>query len=384
MRAGVGLEGMARDHDVSVAVVRPPHEAEAHELGWAAERARQAIVVPPASEPAAARSWLASRRGREVAAALLPDLVRRAPPAVGDEIARRLGTTAAAFDVVVVMRSYLAGAAVPFLDAGVPAILDADDDEARAQRSLATIGAGDLEEAARYDAFQRTVFPWFATVLFAAPEDAVLFAAPEDAVLFAAPDDAVGSFGHLPNAVRLPPSGPTRPRGDGPLELLFVGDPSHPPNRDAIDRITDRVLPELAAQGIDARLLHPGAHDDVGPFYARAHLALVPLRAGGGTSIKVLEAFAHGCPVVATPTGARGLAVRDGVHLVVTRADDDLPAFTGAVAALAQDDGRCRRLAAQARTYVATHHDAVAIGAQLSALVARTRGNGPARGRDRS
>jgi hypothetical protein len=365
MRAAVSVDGLARDHDVSVAVVRWPDEAEGHELAWAAERCRQAIVVPPAPDATAARSWLASPRGRAVAAAPLPDLVRRAPPAVGDEIARRLGPPAS-FDVVVVMRSYLSGAAVPFLDAGLSAVLDADDDEARTQRSLATIGAGDLDEAHLYDAFQRTVFPWFTTVLFAAR------------------DDAGGSFGHLPNAVRLPPRAQTRPRGDGPLVLLYVGDPSHPPNRDAVDRLTDQVLPALAAEDIDARLLHPGPHDDVEPFYARAHLAVVPLRAGGGTSIKVLEAFAHGCPVVATPTGARGLAVHDGDQLVVTGDDDDLPSFTRAVAALGQDDDRRRRLAANARTFVAAHHDAATIGAQLSALVARTRGNGPARRRGRS
>ncbi|MBV9950970.1 MAG: glycosyltransferase [Acidimicrobiia bacterium] len=352
MRASVSLDGLVRDHEVSVAVVRWVDEAEQWELGWAAARAERATLVGHAPDPASARSWLASPRGRDVLRAPLPDLVRRVPPAVGDEIARRFAP--ATFDAVVVMRSYLAGAAVPFLEAGVPGILDADDDEAQAQRSLAIIGAGDLDEAARYDAFQRTVFPWF------------------EHVLLAARADAVGSFGHLPNAIRLPAHPTTRPRADGPLELLYVGDPGHPPNRDAVERITRHVLPDLTAEGIDARLLHPGRHDDVGPFYARAHIAVVPLRAGGGTSIKVLEAFAHGCPVVATPTGARGLEVRAGEHLVVTDDDEDVRAFTRAIADLASDEDRRVRLATNARGFVAEHHDADAVGAQLSALVTRT------------
>jgi glycosyltransferase involved in cell wall biosynthesis len=293
----------------------------------------------------------------------MPSLVKRIPPAVGDEIARRLAPTE--FDVVVVMRTFLAGAAVPFVEAGVPAILDADDDEVRANRSLAKPGIDEPGEAERYAAFQRTVFPWF------------------EHVLFAARDDAVRPFGHLPNAVRLPVAWATRPAAD-PLELLFVGDVGYDPNRDAVDRLTTGILPAIARMGVDAHLLRPSPDEAVGPFYERAHMAVVPLRAGAGTSIKILEAFAHGCPVVSTPTGARGLDVTDGEQLIVTPDDDATQAFAAAVVALGRDDERRTRLAGAARRFVVDHHDADVIGERLARLVDQTRRSGPATLRGRS
>jgi len=45
-----------------------------------------------------------------------------------------------------------------------------------------------------------------------------------------------------------------------------------------------------------------------------AHVAVVPLRVGGGTRIKIFEAMALGCPVVSTTIGVEGLDVQDGVH----------------------------------------------------------------------
>lgn len=95
----------------------------------------------------------------------------------------------------------------------------------------------------------------------------------------------------------------------------------------------------------------------------------MPLRAAGGTRIKILEAFAHGCPVVSTPTGARGLAITDGEQLVVTTDDDDDLAFAKAVVELAGDDNRRARLAEAARAFVVAHHDGDHVGAQLARLV---------------
>ena len=123
--------------------------------------------------------------------------------------------------------------------------------------------------------------------------------------------------------------------------------------------------------GTEVRLLHPGPEVDVAPFYERAHIAAVPLRAGGGTRIKVLEAFAHGCPVVATPTGARGLGVVPGEHLVVTDDDHDDLEFARAVAELAPDDDRRTRLAGSARAFVVANHDAREVGDRIAALVGR-------------
>jgi glycosyltransferase involved in cell wall biosynthesis len=87
----------------------------------------------------------------------------------------------------------------------------------------------------------------------------------------------------------------------------------------------------------------------VAPYYDRADVVVVPLRAGGGTRIKVLEAFAHRVPVVATPMGAEGLEVSPGRHLLVGDGPDALAA---ACLRLLRDPALGRQLAADAHALV--------------------------------
>src|SRR5690606_28854424 len=53
---------------------------------------------------------------------------------------------------------------------------------------------------------------------------------------------------------------------------------------------------------------------DVGPEYGDADAVIVPIRGGGGTRIKVLEAFAHGRPVVSTSMGIEGIEATPETH----------------------------------------------------------------------
>jgi glycosyltransferase involved in cell wall biosynthesis len=70
-------------------------------------------------------------------------------------------------------------------------------------------------------------------------------------------------------------------------------------------------------------------------------MAIIPLRAGGGTRIKVLEAFAHGMPVVSTPIGCEGIDAVHDQHLLVADAPD---AFAAACHRLLSDSDLARRL----------------------------------------
>ena len=103
-------------------------------------------------------------------------------------------------------------------------------------------------------------------------------------------------------------------------------------------------------------------------------MAAVPLRAGGGSRIKILEAFAVGVPVVATTAGAAGLEVEDRRHLLVA---DTPEAFASCCARIANDRQLARQLVDEAAQLIQQTYraDAVAhrLGAVLDALEASAR-----------
>lgn len=73
---------------------------------------------------------------------------------------------------------------------------------------------------------------------------------------------------------------------------------------------------------------------DLSYYYQRADIAIVPLRAGGGTRIKILEAFSYKCPVVSTSVGAEGLEVIAEKELLIA---DDKEIFASKIVALMQN-----------------------------------------------
>ena len=77
------------------------------------------------------------------------------------------------------------------------------------------------------------------------------------------------------------------------------------------------------------------------------------MREGAGTRIKVLEAFAHERPVVATPAAVAGLEVRDGVSVLL---GDDAAALARHAARLLRDPTQARRLVAGASVVVHDHY----------------------------
>ena len=102
---------------------------------------------------------------------------------------------------------------------------------------------------------------------------------------------------------------------------------------------------------------NPGVHvtgtvPDVRPYLARAHVAVVPLRVGGGTRIKIFEAMSMGKPVVSTRIGAEGLPVADGQDILLAESPQ---AFAAAVIALLRDERARRRLGAAARATAARY-----------------------------
>src|SRR5262249_34426072 len=122
-------------------------------------------------------------------------------------------------------------------------------------------------------------------------------------------------------------------------QILFLGALDWRPNLDAVRTLLDTVLPAVRAQEPSARLVLVGRNppgwlqaqvarmpggevhanvDDVRPFLNRSAVLAVPLRIGGGSRLKILEALACGLPVVSTRIGAEGLSLEPGRHLTVT------------------------------------------------------------------
>lgn len=156
--------------------------------------------------------------------------------------------------------------------------------------------------------------------------------------------------------------------------LVLVATLAYGPNLEAAHAFVEHVLPLVRRRVADAevRLVGrfareedvswlrqqpgvtvvgdvPSAADEL----AAARAVVVPIRSGGGTRIKILEAFAHRRPVVSTTIGAEGLEVVDGTHLLIA---DDVTGFADACVRLLHDDALCQQLAEAGSQLHADHY----------------------------
>jgi glycosyltransferase involved in cell wall biosynthesis len=190
-------------------------------------------------------------------------------------------------------------------------------------------------------------------------------------------------------AVSVVPNGtnadrPPLPEAEAGNDLLFVGVMGYPPNADGVIHFCRTILPLVRREVPDARLLivgHSppeavrrlagdgvvvtGAVADVLPYYQQARVCVVPLRAGAGTRLKILEAMALGRPVVSTAVGCEGLEVTDGDHLHVA---DEPVAFARRVVRLLRARPLREALAARARRLVEERYAWPIIGDRLLGL----------------
>ena len=172
---------------------------------------------------------------------------------------------------------------------------------------------------------------------------------------------------------------------EGPPTIAFLGTMSWGPNATAARFLALDVLPAVRQQIPPARLLilgrdpprdvvaladNPGITvtgtvPDVRPYLREATLLAVPLEAGGGTRLKILEAFAAGLPVVSTAIGAEGIEATPGTHFV--RAER--PQFAPALARLLTDGEYRTKLAREARLLARARYDWRKIGVLATAAV---------------
>jgi polysaccharide biosynthesis protein PslH len=266
------------------------------------------------------------------------------------------------FDCVHVFRLAALPYALPYLDPVSRPIprrwLDLDDVESTTRRRLAQIHrvAGDEaaalyqeQESNRCAVVESQVLEEFDRVYVCSETDRVRLLGKTSAQVCV-----------LPNTIRVPDS--PMPTHKGEFSFLFVGTLAYYPNEDAVRYLGTEVLPRMGrsaknkilltvAGGGATRALQEFAkrHDvnivgqvrDVRPWYEQSAAVVAPIRAGGGTRIKILEAFAFRRPVVSTSLGVEGIDVRDGEHVLLA---DDADSFAEQCLTLWDDPALAARL----------------------------------------
>jgi polysaccharide biosynthesis protein PslH len=216
----------------------------------------------------------------------------------------------------------------------------------------------------KMERFERTHFPQADWVVAVSPDDARLiqqrFGQPRVAVVDNGIDREYFASVHGEHEAH---------------RILFLGALDWRPNLDAVDLLLDRIFPQVLAQEPSARLTLVGRNPpaqlrervrhlagvelhgdvpDVRPFLGQCGVMTVPLRIGGGSRLKILEALAAGLPVISTAIGAEGLALEPGRNFV--RADTPEEMALALVQAIRQP-AAVRTMATRGRELVMARYD---------------------------
>lgn len=168
-----------------------------------------------------------------------------------------------------------------------------------------------------------------------------------------------------------------------PNQLIFTGSFRYFANYDAMCWFVHEVYPLIRAHVPDVQLtstgdpanrrvpdapnvVYTGHVEDVRPLVASAWISVAPVRVGGGTRMKILEAMALGTPVVATSKAAEGLDICHGIHLLIA---DTPHAFAEQVLHLLADHGLRLELSRNARSLVEARYNWNMIGHRFEELL---------------
>jgi glycosyltransferase involved in cell wall biosynthesis len=178
----------------------------------------------------------------------------------------------------------------------------------------------------------------------------------------------------VPNGVDIQEYAPRDGVGGAGVELVFTGKMDYRPNVDAALWFADEILPRVRAQAPEARFVVVGQSPhvrlrsldgrpdvvltgrvvDVKPYIERACVYVAPLRMGGGTRLKVLQAMAMGKAIVSTSLGCDGIDAQSGRAVWLANAPQE---FADAVVRLMHDDTLRRDFGAEARALAVARYD---------------------------
>jgi glycosyltransferase involved in cell wall biosynthesis len=388
MRMGVFLEAYARRFAISLVVAPIAGQLAAGGLGasgptpFVARHAERVVVLSleralhPLFQLIARHRDPAERRAA-MRAYPRPRSFSYDPVLMREAMADRLGVESR-FAMVHVGRLYMAPLAEAYFG-HARCILDMDDDDARTLQRIGALraangdvagGEDDTADAGKFEALASEYLPRFSLCLVSSEPDKASLESRRPG----------GTIGVVENAIR-PAKTAAADGAIAPIDLLMVGSLGYYPNVDAAMFFCREVLPRLYPANFTILGSRPGpaitvlgrtkgvsiAADvpDVAPYYAASRVVVAPIRAGGGSRIKILEAFAQGRPVVSTRLGAEGLDVADGRHLLLADQADD---FAAAARRLLHDPDLAGRLVAAARQLVAEHYDVARIATRIESL----------------
>ncbi len=241
-------------------------------------------------------------------------------------------------------------------------------DSSAARRAMARLQLGPVER------YERAAVARVARVLAVSPEEEAAFE-----------QIAAGRVRLVPNGVDVRSIESTAITPSS-RNLLYLGSMSYAPNADAVMHFVDEIAPLVRTAGValdvigssPSRLVHLAAArakipttvwgfvSDVRAFYRGRRAMIVPLRQGGGTRLKILEALGHGLPVITTTIGCAGLGLTNEREALIA----DSPAqFAGAIDRLMEDDALWERLSAAGRSFVEQQYDWHEIGATLDGVM---------------
>lgn len=185
----------------------------------------------------------------------------------------------------------------------------------------------------------------------------------------------------VPNGVDVEYFSSIKPKRGKKEIILFVGNFKWLQNREAVDILVGQVWPLIKREKPKAKLWIVGRNPtrvirkfasesvkvdesvkDIRQAYQNADVLLAPMKGGGGTRLKVLEAMISGVPVVTTSIGIEGIEVKDGKHVLVRDRPDSLASATIDVL---DDTELAKRLADEAKKLVAQRYSWRSLAAEL-------------------
>ena len=370
-------ELLALDHEVTLLVPGPPGPGR---------------PAPPVELPFRLETYLRSSpvgAATGVGRALLRGLPLQSGLFRNPDLKERLRGLAPAADLAILQLVRLARH-LPDLGA-TPVVVDLVDSLALSTEKRSRLDRRAVRPALRWEA--RLLARWEVRLVLEARAAMVVSGRDREAIARDLPPEASARLHVVPLAVPAP--GSTRPPaiGSGPPLLVITGNLGYFPTAEGLLWFLAEVWPRLRARRPDLELLAAGDRPggrlrralaaggarleespaDLRSVLERARVALAPMRGGAGQPMKILEAWAAGVPVVATPWAAAGTTGRPGDDLLVA-ADPD--AWCRSIECLVDDPGLRDRIATSARRRLAADYSRHSVGRRLEVIVAEATASG--------